>query len=210
MASFLTSGESAPAAPHAAQGTLKDRQSALTRRILLDAAVAQLQEGPWAELTIRAVARRAGVAERTAFRHLCSREEFLDALSIEVSLRLELPELPKSAADLPSVPRALYRAYDAHATLTRAALHSELFDRIRETTAQEPWLAVRRLVDAFAPGRTEGERALTAANIRYLLSATSWNYYRTYFGLNLKDSVAAAEQAITLLVNSLVDSPLGA
>lgn len=189
--------------PVVVHASLKDRQYALTRRALLDAAVEQLQDGTWAELTIRAVARRAGVAERTAFRHFSSREEFLDALAMEVSLRLELPALPASAQDLPDVPRGLYRAYEAHAALTRAALHSELFDRIRETTAQARWEAVKTLVDAFAPDRSERDRALAAANIRLQLSATSWNYYRSYFGFSLADSIAGAEQAIALFVGAL-------
>jgi AcrR family transcriptional regulator len=187
----------------ASEETLKDRQYALTRRLLLDAAVEQLQQGALAALTMRAVAARAGVAERTAFRHFANRNELLDQLAVEVALRLELPPLPDAARDLVQVPRALFKAYESHALLTRAALDSELFDRIRASVARERWMAVMTLIDAFAPHREERERRLAAANIRYLLSASTWNYFRTYFGFSLKDSIAAAEQSITQLLAGL-------
>jgi AcrR family transcriptional regulator len=184
-------------------GTLKDRQLALTRQLILDAAVEQLESGAFHDLTMRSVAKRANLAERTLFRHFATREELLDALAAEVSARLELPALPGSAIELPAVPRALYRAFEARANLTKAALHSELFDRIRETTASARWKTVRALIDEFAPQASERDRMLAAANIRYLLAATSWHYYRFYFRFTLKDSIAAAEVAIQRMVEGL-------
>lgn len=47
------------------------------------------------------------------------------------------------------------------------------------------------------------DRMLAAANIRYLLAATSWHYYRFYFGFSLKDSTAAAELLIRQTVDGL-------
>jgi AcrR family transcriptional regulator len=176
--------------------SLKDRQYALTRSLILDAAIAQLEAGELGEVTMRAVSRRAGLAERTMFRHFASRNELLDALAGEVVDRLALPSLPDSADALPEAPRALYRAYEAKTSLTKGALHSELFERIRESVARERWRAVKSLVDEFAPQQPERERTLVAANIRYMLSATTWYYYRFYFRFTLKDSVAAAEQSI--------------
>ncbi len=183
--------------------TLKDRQLALTRQLILDAAVDLLETGPFQEVTMRSVAKRANLAERTIFRHFASREDLLDALATEVSARLELPPLPATARDLPAVPRALYRAFETRASLTKAALHSELFDRIRETTASARWKGVKALIDAHAPHRGDRDRMLAAANIRYLLAATSWHYYRFYFGFSLKDSIAAAERLIQQTVDGL-------
>lgn len=47
-----------------------------------------------------------------------------------------------------------------------------------------------------APRRLQRERKLAAANIRYCLSATTWHYYRFYFGFSLKDSIECARIAI--------------
>lgn len=182
--------------------SLKERQGAFTRQLILDAAVAQLEAGTGVP-TLRAVAQRANLAERTVFRYFASREELLDALAPEVSRRMELPPLPRAPGDLVDAPRALYRAFESHVLLTKAALHSELYERIRETTARERWNAVKALLDEWAPAAGERERKLAAANIRYVLSASSWHYYRFYFAFSLADSVAAATQVVRLALADL-------
>lgn len=191
--------------------SLKDRQSAFTRQLILDGALAELERDPSVPLTVRAAAQRANLAERTVFRYFATREDLLDAVAAEASRRLELPPLPASAEALADMPRAMFRAYEAHANLTRAALRSELFDRIRESVARERWRGVKALVDAFAPQCAERDRMLAAANIRYLLAASTWNYYRAYFGFSLRDSIAAAELSIRQTLSGLRDArPSGA
>lgn len=186
----------------AESGTLRDRQAALTRQLILDAAVAQLESGDF-HVTMRSVAVGAGIAERTVFRHFATREDLLDGLAADVSARFQLPSLPETAADLPNAVRGMYRAFEKHSNLTLAALRSELFDRIRLSVADARWRAIRALLDEHAPHRAERERMLAAANIRYLLAATSWHYYRFYFGFSLADSVAAVEWAIRQAVDEL-------
>ena len=143
------------------------------------------------------------MSERTVFRYFSSRDELLDALALEVSATLELPPLPASLQDMVEAPRRLYRAFESHLNLTRAALHSELSDRIRESVAKTRWKAVKVLIDQLAPHRSDKERMYAAANIRYFLSASSWQYYRFYFGFSLKDSIASAEQAVRQTLASL-------
>lgn len=176
--------------------TLLERQTDLTRQVILDAAVDTLERGTVTDLTIRAVAKRANIAERTVFRYFATREEFLDAVATEVRTRLNLPPPPRSVDDIYALPRALYSSLDAQARLTRASLHTELSDRIRGWQAKERWSAVRRVIDTLAPRRSEQERKLTAANIYYYVTASTWQYYRFYLGFSLEDSIAAAETAI--------------
>ena len=40
-------------------------------------------------------------------------------------------------------------------------------------------------------------------HIRYFLAASTWHYYRFYFGFSLKDTVACAEAAIGQALDSL-------
>src|ERR1051325_4685841 len=183
--------------------SLVERQSDLTRRVILEAALAELEDGSVGELTVRAVAKRANIAERTVFRYFASREEFLDALAAEVRAKLALPQSPQSVAALLAAPRELFTRFEALASLTKAALHSELFHRMRETQARSRWTAVRRLVDELAPRRSERERRIAAANIRYYLAATTWHYFRFYFNFSLEDSIAAAEAALRQTLTSL-------
>ena len=105
--------------------------------------------------------------------------------------------MPKATREaLLAAPRALYARFEATANLTRAALHTELFHRMRETQAQARWKAVQRLVDELAPRKSERQRRIAAANIRYYLAASSWHYFRFYFGFSLEETIECAETAI--------------
>ncbi len=183
--------------------TLTDRQSDLTRELILKAALDRLERASVDELTVRAVAKHANISERTVFRYFATREEFLDAVADVVRERLELPPVPRTVEEICGAPRALYSAFEAKRALTKAALHTDLFHRMRQTQAQERWKAVRKLVDALAPKRSERERKIAAANIRYYLAASTWFYYRFYFGFSLEESIACAETAIRQAIEGL-------
>lgn len=185
--------------------TLAERRNDLTRDLILQAAVELLEKGPVHGLTIRAAAHQAQISERTVFRYFASRDEFLDAVAQAVSMRLELPAPPESLAALLGAPRSLYQAFEAKQRLTLAALHSEIFPRLRETQAKARWIAIREVIDELAPDRPARQREIAAANIRYFLSATGWNYFRFYFGFDLDDSIGCADSALRQNLGSLID-----
>jgi AcrR family transcriptional regulator len=160
-----------------------------TQQLILGSAIELLEEATFSDLTVRAVAARAGMSERTVFRYFATRDDFLDAVAGAVTARIDLPPSPATLEELLRFPDVLYRRFEAGAALTRAALHTELFARMRNAHARERWVAVRQIVDAHAPRRSEAEREIAAANIRYHLSATSWHYYRFYFGFSLERTI---------------------
>jgi AcrR family transcriptional regulator len=176
--------------------SLSERHSDLSQRVILDAAVELLERAPVAELSIRAIAKHAGISERTVFRHFATRDELLGAVAQEVSRRLKRPTDPRSLEELLNYPDAIYRRFEATAALIKAVLHSELYHRIRNADAEQRGAAVRKLLDSLAPKRPERERRLAAANIHYHITASTWHYYRFYFGLSLEDSVECARMAI--------------
>jgi AcrR family transcriptional regulator len=176
--------------------TLSQRHSDLTEGLILAAAIDLLEHSSVGELTVGGVAQRANISSRTIFRYFPTRDEFLSAIAAEAIRSMDLPPHPASLEELLDMPRALYRAFESRTSLVKAALHSELFDRIRSAPAQQRWVAVGKLLDRHAPKATPRERKLATANIRFFLSATTWHYYRFYFGFNLPDTIAAAETAI--------------
>jgi AcrR family transcriptional regulator len=183
--------------------TLSRRHSDLTQELILAAAIDLLEHSSVAELTVRDVAQRANISARTVFRYFPTRDEFLDAIAAEVIRNLNLPPHPATMQELLNLPDALYRTFEAKTSLTKAALHSELFDRIRSAPAQQRWIAVGKLLDQHAAMATARERKLAVANIRFFLSATAWNYYRFYFGFSLSDTIAAADAAIRQTLNGV-------
>jgi len=152
--------------------------------------------GPVNELSVRAVAKQGGMSERTVFRYFATRDDLLDAIAAEMSLRLGAPEVPTSLEALLAYPKAIYTRFEETAALTKAALHSELYHRIRSADAEKRGKGIRDLIDRLAPKRSEHERKIAAANILYHLVASTWHYYRFYFGFSFADSVECAETAI--------------
>lgn len=176
--------------------SLAARHADLTQRLILDAAVDLLETTSVGELSVRAVAKRAEISERTVFRYFAAREDLLDAVAAEVARRTQAPPNPETVAELLAYPAAIFARYEETATLTLAAMHSELFHRIRTTDAERRGATIRALVDREAPSRPERERRLAAANIHYHVVASTWRYYRFYFGFPLEDAVECASMAI--------------
>jgi len=177
--------------------SLASRHSDLTQSVILDSAVELLDAVPVGELSVRAVAKHAGISERTVFRYFATREELLDAIANEIKRRLDQPPLPTSVEELLEYPKAIYSRFESTANLTKVALHSELYHRIRSTDLERRGAGIQALVDRIAPKRAKHERELAAANIRYYLIATTWHYYRFYFGFTLKDAIQCAKISIS-------------
>ena len=205
----------APTLAAARAPSLAERHADHTRQWIVAAAVDVLEElGPAAVLTNAAVAGRAGISERTVYRHFATREALLDALAAEVAQRLGTPPVPSSPEALLRYPGQLFACFEARPQLTRSALTSEVFSRMRDGPAAQRWRVVQQMLDAHLPALPEAERAMTAANIRYLLAATTWHYYRHYFGFSLEQTVRCVQQALAFQLQGLglttVDTMVGA
>jgi AcrR family transcriptional regulator len=183
--------------------SLASKHADLTQAVILDAAVDLLTTGSVTELSVRAVARRAEISERTVFRYFASRDDLLDAVAMEMARRLEAPPHPTTVDQLIAYPKVMFARFEATAALTRAALHSELYHRIRSRDALDRGAAIRALIDRAAPRRSAGERRLAVANIHYHVVASTWWYYRFNFGFSLEDATECARMAIVQALDGL-------
>ena len=189
--------------------TLAEKHTDFTRELIVRASINLLEQQSVGELTARGVAMVAGISERTIFRYFATRAELLNAVAAAVIKEMKTPPPPKNIEELLQAPAILFSAFEAKARLTKAALHTELFDRIRETSAQDRWIAVQRLIDELAPHLPKRRRKVIATNIRYFLSATSWHYYRFYFGFTIKETIECAETAIQQALASCREEQCG-
>lgn len=185
--------------------TLADRHLEMTRTAILDAAFALVEVEGVSALTNRGIAERAGISERTVYRHFATRDALLDAVAHAYAERAELPAPPQSIDELAPFVDALYRRYEATKAVTTAALHPDLFERVRSTHGRARWKAVRSLVDTIAPDAPERAREHAAANVRFFLSATAWRYYREHFRLSLDGAIQSVTTAIGAIVDQLRD-----
>lgn len=182
---------------------LKDRQSDATRELILSTAVDLLEKSGVTELTVRAVARAAGMSERTIFRYYATRDEFLDAVAATTARRMSVPMPPASIEELLDFPALLYHSFEDSSGLVAAVLHTDIYPRVRKTSGEARWQVVEKLIDACARGKSKKQRKIAATNINYFLSATTWHYYRTNFGLKPEDTVACAKTAIKLIIDDI-------
>jgi AcrR family transcriptional regulator len=186
-----------------ARSALVARQTDLTQRLILEAALEVVAEAPAEPLSVRATARRAGMSERTVFRYFATREDLVNAAAAEFARRLDLPPPPTTLEGLVAYPHALYACFEALGDFIRAALPSELSQRLRGRAAVERRQAIAALIDRLAPARPEAERRIAAANIHYHLVASTWHYYRVHFAFSAEEAEQAARTVILQTLRGL-------
>jgi AcrR family transcriptional regulator len=176
--------------------SLAAKHADLTKTLLLDSALELLETGSVHELSVRAVARQAGISERTVFRYFASREDLLDAVIAEVRRRTRLPPHPRTVGELLAYPKAIYTRFEETSALTNAMLQSELYSRLMGFGSDGRGEAIRAIIDREAPSRPERERRLVAADIQHHVVASTWRYYRVHFEFSLRDATDCARLAI--------------
>jgi AcrR family transcriptional regulator len=154
-------------------------------------------------LTNASIAARCGISERTLYRHYASREVLLNEVATEVWRRLDTPPVPGSLTELLDYPELLFGRFEERSALTRAALQSELFSRLRDGVSASRGTALKRLLARDLPASSNTQRLLTANNLRFLLTATTWNYYRCNLQLSAEVTVATVRLAVDCLLAGL-------
>lgn len=189
--------------------SLRSRHAELTRTLILDSAIAVLTDDESTELSVRSAANRAGISERTVFRYFANRDDLLDAVAAEMNQRLAAPAVPVRLEEFDAYPAAIFARFEENSALTRAALRSEVYERIRSGDLVRRGSIIRATVDEAAPGVAPETRRLIAHNIHYHVVASTWHYFRYRFGLSAEDTVAAAQLAIANAISGLKAAAAG-
>src|SRR6476646_371081 len=99
--------------------SLKDRQTDATQKLILLTAVELLETDGVNATTARAVAKKAGISERTVFRYYGSRDDFLDAVAEEAAAKMHTPHPPDNIKELADYVSSLYRRFEEFEALIR-------------------------------------------------------------------------------------------
>jgi AcrR family transcriptional regulator len=180
---------------------VRRQRTAETRDRILDAGKELLHESPvwnWRKLTVRAVADRAGVTERTVYRHFAAERDLRDA----VLARLE----DEAGVDLEGL-----RLEDVAAVTTRTFEYVSSFPLEPRTPSEATTAAASErlrsaLLAAVAPATEdwpEGDRALAAATLDVLWSLASYERLVAGWGLDPHDAVKAVTWAIGLVEDAI-------
>lgn len=148
----------------------------------------------WRAVTVRAVAERAGVNERTVYRHFENERALRDAVlaRIEKEVAVE-PE----AFTLDNLPEATARIYEYVASFPLRGRAPR--DATVESITRRQREGLRSAVVQAVPDWDEREQAVAAAMLDILLSVTSYERLVVEWGLEPDDAVAGISWAMDLV-----------
>jgi AcrR family transcriptional regulator len=182
--------------------SLRRERAAQTRERIVDAGLQLAHECPvwdWRTLTIRAAAERAGVSERTVYRHFPGEREFHDA----VMQRME---------EQAGVTLEALRLEDIAEATARVFAHVSSFPMVPRTPPLDPTLTAtdqrRRasLLNAVAPatmGRSETNRRMAAGMLDVLWSVISYERLVAAWELTPEQATTAITWVIGLIEAAL-------
>lgn len=190
--------------------SLRDDHRDQTQVRILDAVIAQMSEAPVEALTVAAVAKRAGVTERTIYRHFQTRDALLEAVWPRMQSLVGSRGFPQNAADLVATPRRLFPAFDMQEGPVRASVYSEAGREVRLRANTERQAAMLACVRDALPELDDREAWARAAAVQLLNSAYAWSVMRDFWGLEGTQAGDAAADAIAILLGLRPASPSNA
>ena len=162
----------APRARRAYDNTLRRQRATQTRERII-AAGAELVRGSsirdWHGVTMRAVAERAGVNERTVYRHFANERALRDAVMHRMELQAGIDLRHMTLDDIADVTARIFAALSSQRLEPRAPLDATLAEAKRRQHE-----ALEAAVAEQAPQWTVADRTLAAATFDLLWSVASY------------------------------------
>ena len=179
---------------------VRRQQAADTRERILVAGsdlVHGFDRWDWRELTVRAVAKRAGVNERTVYRYFSNERELHEAVMRRLQEEAGDPLDGLSLDRFPRVVAELF-AYLSSFAITPRTTTDPTFAAIDERRRR----ALVAVVEPSTEGWSETEREMAAALLDALWSVSAYERLVAVWGLDTD----AATQAMSGLIDLLVDA----
>jgi AcrR family transcriptional regulator len=183
--------------------SLRERHKAQTRNLILDALVAAFAAGEVDQTSHDALARRAGVARQTVYRHFPDRDALLSAVWDRINAMVAAHGLPRTETDLVDTLGPLYARFDEEADLITVAQGTPQ-GRAMRMSVRERRAAAFRQAAASATAELEPEDATQAvAVLQLLLGGQAWIEMRQQWGLSGAQAARACGWAIRTLLTDL-------
>lgn len=177
--------------------TRRQQAATETHDRIVEAGVALLGEtsiSDWRGLTIRAVAERAGVNERTVYRHFTNERGLRDAVMqrLEQQAGIDLDAL--ELVDVGDVARRIFATVAAHPLQRTPHVDPTFVDASERERA-----ALRRAIDAHTEGWSETDRTVAAAMCNALWRVSVYEHLAVDWDLDERDAVAGITWVLSLI-----------
>ncbi|HVV34805.1 MAG TPA: helix-turn-helix domain-containing protein [Vitreimonas sp.] len=186
---------------------LRDAHKDLTRTRILEAAIDLLKDEELEALKLADIAAKAGVTERTLYRHFATRDDLLKAMWPRLQARAGSPGFPKNPADFADQPLWLFPNFDKEGGAVRASLFSRAGRELRRASNNERQKAILANVRAARPELKEGEAKRLAAVVHVIGSAYGWAIMKEAWDLDGEEAGRAAAEATRALLNMPAAAP---
>ena len=182
--------------------SIRDRQRAVTRDAIRDAAIEVASETGFAAMTTEKVAERAGVSPSTVYRYFADRDDLLRAVMAWASQQTRVL-VPSSADEIASLQEQFMADLDANRGLFRAIFVSRVGQQATWTGRQQRLDFWRDLLEEVTDHLDPEEALLAKAVIVYLTGGLAWLTMADESGLDGAQAGRAAGWAIRTLIADL-------
>ena len=180
---------------------LRQENAAATRRRILDAFAVLIAEGEGPDLSVPAVASRAGVAVRTVYRHFPTRDDLLEGVfeCNAASVAVPLGSEPRSVSELTGWVREAFPYIAERAPFYRALHASRLGREIKRRRSPERSAAVVSAFRDEASALAESDRRRLHALGQLLASSVALLNMQDNWHLSPAEAAEASAWAIGVL-----------
>jgi AcrR family transcriptional regulator len=185
------------------ESPLRQKQAAETRDRIVGAGaelVHSLPQWDWRDVTVRAVAERAGVNHRTVYRHFASERELHDAIVRRLEEEAGEPLTELDLDGLPDVTAKVFSYLSSFALRSRAAGNPTLVE-IDERRRQ----ALRAAVEPATADWSETDREMAAAMLDVLWTVNSYDRLTAVWSLDPDEASRAVAGVVRLIVEAIRD-----
>lgn len=154
--------------------TLRDRQVAMSRNLVLDAVVNLLEEHGLDAVSMPAIAKASGVSLRTLYRYFPTRDDLLAEAGEHIRDRMGLSDVIAGAADIPASFWANSARAARHERLARALVVTAAGRRARAGTRSKRIAAIQEAMKELTDRLPHDRGRQAVAVITYLCSSSSW------------------------------------
>lgn len=182
--------------------SIRERQRAVTREAIRDAAIEVASEAGFAAMTMEKVAERAGVSPSTVYRYYADREDLLAAI-MERDYEGIHVALPSTADEIADVIERGMADFDDDRALNRAIVIARVGQETNWTGRQQRVELGRRLLEEVTDNLDPEEARLAKAVIIYLAGGLAWLSMADESGLDGAQAGRAAGWAIRTLIADL-------
>lgn len=176
---------------------------------LLDACEQLLLELPVEDVTLPAVARRAGVTKPTAYSHFPDNDALMAAFLLHLRDRVGMDDATLARtppAQLPDAVRNNYAKYERNERLMLRVMESPSYNRVRLARKVDRHALTLPMWRELGRERELRERL---GPIYLLVSPPTWRWLRESWGLSADEASRAAAWAMEALVEAVGNTPNG-